>query len=97
MKREGGGVSTMGATGWHEKGNNNGVVGEGQPSKQPVFLWELPVPAAFTPSLPADLQPREYTQKASADIFSIALVKCVLKDTIEGIFFFFFGPKLGFF
>lgn len=48
-------MSTVGATGWHEKGNNNGVIGEGQPSKPPVFLWELPVLTAFTLSLPADL------------------------------------------
>lgn len=48
-------MSTVGATGWHEKGNNNGVIGEGRPSKPPVFLWELPVLTAFTLSLSADL------------------------------------------
>lgn len=48
-------VSMVGATGWHEKGNNNGVIREGQPSKQPVFLWEHPVLTAVTLSLPADL------------------------------------------
>lgn len=80
-------MSTVGATGWHEKGNNNGVIGEGQPSKQPVFLWELPVLTAFTLSLPADLRPREH-KKTSVDIFSIAFVNCVLKDTIEGGFYF---------
>lgn len=48
-------VSMVGATGWHEKGNNNGVIRDGQPSKQPVFLWEHPVLTAVTLSLPADL------------------------------------------
>lgn len=76
-------MSTVGAAGWHEKGNNNGVIGEGRPSKQPVFLWELPVLTAFTLSLTCGLV---NTQKTSADIFSIAFEKCALKDTIEGIF-----------
>lgn len=49
------GVLTMGATGWHEKDTNNGVIREGQPSKQSAFLWELPVLTAYTLSLPADL------------------------------------------